>query len=92
MVNDDAGGPACQLPSMSDSTSLPRLALSAVELAGSLGICVRHLRRMDSIGRLPRAVRLGRTVRWSVDDIRDWLLSGAPDRRCWDVLKRDRSR
>jgi len=63
------------------------LALSAKELAERLGVSLRHVRRMDSAGMLPRPCRLGRAVRWSTETINSWLAAGAPDRRTWQRIK-----
>jgi len=63
------------------------LALSARQLAERLGVSLRHVRRMDSAGLLPRPVRLGRAVRWPVDEVDGWLKAGAPDRRRWEGIK-----
>jgi excisionase family DNA binding protein len=64
------------------------LAYSASELAGKLRVSLRHLRRMHAAGKLPRPVRLGRSVRWSTRDIDTWLMAGAPDRKAWESTKR----
>ena len=62
------------------------LALSAAQLARRMGVSLRHVRRMDCAGRLPRPVRLGRAVRWPTgpDGIDGWLAAGAPDREAWE--------
>ncbi len=61
------------------------LAVDAKRLGSMLGLSVRTVRSMDSAGQLPRPVRLaGRSVRWSVDELRDWLKSGCPDRSTWE--------
>ena len=63
------------------------LALSAAELAGQLGVSLRHIRRMDSSGKLPKPIRLGHSVRWLVAEIEAWLRAGAPRRAHWEQLK-----
>ncbi len=63
------------------------LAFSAQQLADRLGVSLRHLRRCDSAGKLPRPIRLGRSVRWPVAEIEQWMAAGAPDRRTWEALK-----
>lgn len=54
------------------------LALSADEAARLLGISSRHLRTLHAKGCFPRAIRLGRSVRWYRNDIESWLADGAP--------------
>ena len=66
------------------------LALSAEGLARTLGVSLRHVRRLDAAGKLPRPVRLGASVRWPVAEIEAWLAGGAPDRRTWQTLKDSR--
>ena len=63
------------------------LACSAQQLAHRLGVSLRHVRRMDSAGLLPKPVRLGRSVRWPVDEVQTWLKAGAPNRRRWEQIK-----
>ena len=74
------------------NTNNEPLACSADELAQRLGISVRHLRRMDASGLLPSPVRLGRSVRWPVAEIDEWLAAGAPDRKTWTKQKQSLSR
>ena len=63
------------------------LAFSAADLARRLDVSLRHLRRLDSAGKLPKPVRLGRSVRWPVAQIESWLNAGGPDRRTWEGMK-----
>ena len=66
------------------------LALSAADLARTLGVSLRHVRRMDSAGHLPKPVRLGRAVRWALHGpggIQAWLAAGCPDRATWQRMK-----
>ena len=63
------------------------LAMSATDLAEQLGVSLRHLRRLDSAGKLPKPIRLGRSVRWQVAEIENWLDAGAPDRQRWQAIK-----
>ena len=62
-------------------------ALSAAELAKELGVSLRHIRRLDADGKLPRPVRLGGSVRWLVAEINEWLEAGAPDRKAWEKTR-----
>lgn len=54
------------------------LAVDAARLAELLGLCVRTVRQMDAAGKLPRPVRFGHAVRWSVREIEGWLAAGRP--------------
>jgi predicted DNA-binding transcriptional regulator AlpA len=67
------------------------LAVDAKGLAKRLELSVRTIRTMDTAGKLPRPIRLnGHSVRWPIGEIKDWLNAGAPDRRTWEALKRER--
>ena len=65
-----------------------RLALSAAEVAKLLGISERHLWALNSSGRLPRPVRLGRAVRWNLAELRGWLDAGCPERSRWEAMRK----
>jgi predicted DNA-binding transcriptional regulator AlpA len=57
---------------MSKNTSThesERLALTVRDVAGLLGISERHVWKLHSTSRLPRPIRLGRSVRWLRRDI-----------------------
>lgn len=64
------------------------LVADARLLAELLGVSVRHVRTLDSAGKIPRPVRIGERVTWRLDEVRDWLAAGCPDRRTWDTLRR----
>ncbi len=61
------------------------LALPAADVAKLLTISERHLWALHSSGRLPRPIRLGRSVRWNHDELRRWLDAGCPDRATWEA-------
>ena len=71
------------------SQLLPQtLAVDAATLATSLGVSLRHLRRMEASGALgPRPLRFGRSVRYSVAEVQEWIRAGAPDRKTWQQIK-----
>lgn len=72
---------------MMTEASSSMLAYSAMQLAERLSVSLRHIRRMDAAGKLPRPVRLGRSVRWPLREVEAWLSAGAPDRRTWEALR-----
>lgn len=67
-------------------------ALAASELAERLGVSLRHVRRMQSAGKLPKPVRLGRSVRWDLATIREWLRLGAPPGREFERVQAQQAR
>lgn len=70
-------------------TELECLVLSAPEVAKVLGISERHLWACHASGRLgPRPIALGRSKRWRVAEVRDWLAAGAPARDEWDRMRK----
>ena len=61
-----------------------------VDLAGvaaMLGIGERTARRLDTTGRLPRPLKVGKCKRWRIEELRDWLQAGAPPRQRWEQMK-----
>lgn len=72
------------------SQQLDHLALRAAEVAELLNISERHLWALLSSGRLPRPIKLGRAVRWSVSELHDWLAAGAPERSKWEAQRKQK--
>ncbi|MBL8860698.1 MAG: helix-turn-helix domain-containing protein [Planctomycetes bacterium] len=56
-------------------------------MARRLGISRAHASRLNASGRLPRAIRLGRSTRWNAEDLTRWALAGCPSRDRWEVLR-----
>ena len=42
-------------------------------VADLLGVSCKHVRRLDDRGEIPPAIRLGRSVRWDLGQIRNWI-------------------
>jgi len=63
------------------------LALSALQVAQRMGVSLRHVRRMDAEGLLPKPINLGRLVRWPLAELEAWLAAGAPDRKTWSRIR-----
>jgi len=61
--------------------------LSVSEVAEMLQISPRHLYSLKASGRLPKPVRLGRSVRWLADELRAWLEAGAPPQGRWEKMR-----
>jgi predicted DNA-binding transcriptional regulator AlpA len=43
---------------------------------------------MDAAGLLPKPVRIGHSVRWSVEEIKRWIAAGAPCRVEWEARRK----
>src|SRR5262245_61755103 len=79
-IGDDAPQVARRQPS-----EVP-LLVAIDDLSSMLKRSVASLRRDELAGRLPAALRLGRSKRWCLDEIRAWIKAGAPGRRAWETL------
>ena len=64
------------------------LLLKAEQVAELLSVSERHVHKLHSSGRLPRPVRLGKSVRWRRDELEAWVNAGSPDRARWETLDR----
>lgn len=60
--------------------------ISAARLAGMLSISERTLRRLLDAGKLVRPVRIGRSVRWRLAEVREWIDAGCPGLREWERM------
>jgi predicted DNA-binding transcriptional regulator AlpA len=63
------------------------LVADAKRLATLLAVSLRSVRSMNASGKLPRPVRIGGRVVWRMEEIRDWLAAGAPDRAAWERMQ-----
>lgn len=68
------------------------LLLNGRDAAKLLGVSARTWRRFDSTGLVPQALRLGRSKRWAVDELRLWVAAGCPSRAQWEHIKRNDNR
>jgi excisionase family DNA binding protein len=67
------------------------LLLDTKQVAELLGIGERTLWRWSRSGSAPRPIKIGKTVRFSADEIREWVAKGRPHERQWEHLKKGRS-
>ncbi len=78
---------------MPDQISAPTpapLVVDAKALAQMLGKSLRTIRKLDSSGILPAPIRIGGSVVWAIEEIRDWIAAGAPARKNWNALRATR--
>ncbi|MDI9431684.1 MAG: helix-turn-helix domain-containing protein [Planctomycetota bacterium] len=64
-----------------------QMAISARELAETLGISLRQVWRLSSAGKLPKPLKIGGSARWNRQEIVEWFEAGCPDRRTWQAKK-----
>jgi excisionase family DNA binding protein len=50
--------------------------LTAKELAALLDVSLRTIWRRRSDGSMPTPLRVGRSIRWRLSDIRNWIANG----------------
>lgn len=63
------------------------LLLGRVELAAALGVSTATLDRLDSAGKVPRAIKLGGRKLWRRAEVEAWLAANAPERAEWELLR-----
>lgn len=57
------------------------LLIDSREAAKLLKVSPRTLWQMQSTGRMPKPLRIGRAVRWSLDVLKKWIEAGCPPDR-----------
>jgi predicted DNA-binding transcriptional regulator AlpA len=67
-----------QLPGVDAPIFEPPLLLDGPSAAKLLGISERQLRKLEVTGRIPPPVRIGRSVRWSRENLASWVREGCP--------------
>ena len=62
--------------------------LSAKTLSKMLSLSKRQIFRLDSCGKLGvTKLKIGGSVRFSAQEVSDWLAAGAPDRKTWEAMQ-----
>ena len=44
--------------------------------------------RLHAAGKVPRPNKLGGRTLWRVQEIREWIAAGCPDRKTWEATRR----
>jgi predicted DNA-binding transcriptional regulator AlpA len=61
------------------------LAVTDNQFAQMLCVSSRHIWNLEARGEIgPRPVKLGKSRRWALSEIRAWLAAGAPSREAWE--------
>lgn len=63
--------------------------ITAKQLSDILGLSTRQIFRLDSSGKIPAAKRIGGAVRWSANEIYQWIEAGTPSREDWEKIRHD---
>lgn len=63
------------------------LLVDADTVAKLLSISKSSLHAFNATGQLPKPVRLGRAVRWNLEELKAWVNCGCPSRYRWETLR-----
>ncbi len=63
------------------------LAVDAKGMTKLLPVSLRTIRSWDCAGLLPEPCRIGGRVMWDVDEVREWIKAGTPDRKTWAAIR-----
>lgn len=74
--------------SSNDAKSPGALLADRRRVALLLGVSVAHVAKLNASGRIPSPRRLGRAVRWDLDELRRWSDAGCPPRVRWDAMRK----
>jgi predicted DNA-binding transcriptional regulator AlpA len=78
----DAG--QMRLPEAQDQGLTP-LLVDAKAAAAMCGKSLRTWRTWDSLGLIPRPVRIKRSTLWRLDELKAWATAGCPRRSEWEA-------
>lgn len=67
--------------------SAPPITVRASVAARMLGVSRSAWDRLVASGKTPAPVRLGQLPVWSIDELRAWIVAGAPDRQAWAAIR-----
>lgn len=57
------------------------------DVATRLDVSQRAVWKWNASAKLPEPIRLGRSVRWDMNEVERWIDAGCPTRRNWDARK-----
>lgn len=75
-----------------DASRLDQLLVDALGAAHIAHLSRSKWFQLLSAGKVPAPIRTfgARCPRWSVEELRDWIRAGCPDRLAWETLKAGR--
>ena len=66
----------------------PLLRVDAKRLARMLCCGLRSVRTWDTAAELPASVKIGGRVSWSVEEVKQWIRAGCPERLTWEAIRK----
>jgi predicted DNA-binding transcriptional regulator AlpA len=64
---------------MNSTKTVEPLLVDLSTLASMLDVSSKTVRRLLATNQLPTPLRLGRSLRWSVDILKKWIADGCPE-------------
>ena len=84
-ASENTGTSNVCLPNSGKATA--PLLLRVPEAAALCNSAVRTWRTLNAIGKIPRPIRLGRSIYWRPDELKAWVAAGCPDRVTWEAMQ-----
>jgi len=78
---------SCAGNSNTTEASAAVILLRAPQAAALCGTSTRTWRTLDATGKIPRAIRLGRSTFWRPEELKAWVAAGCPDRVLWEATQ-----
>lgn len=69
--------------------AVTQLCVDGSSLGKLLGLSESTIGRLDDVGRIPSGIKLGRSKRWFLEEIHEWLRAGAPPRKQWLSIREE---
>jgi excisionase family DNA binding protein len=63
------------------------ILIDAKEAAALCGVSVSTWYNLLASGKVPKPVRLGRSVKWRREELLAWVAAGCPARSAWEAMK-----
>ena len=73
-----------------DPFTIEPLLVDAAKVGTLLGVPTWRVWRLVPYGKLPHGVRIGRSRRWRMSQLRAWMEAGQPRAWDWDKVKGER--
>lgn len=68
---------------------MEKLLLKAEAAAKILDVSLAHFHGLNNSGKIPSPIRLGKSVRWSIQELIYWVNEGCPERIRWNHIVKE---